>query len=241
MNLGKSREDVLTEKEFEKLVDACNRTNHPTENRFIILIAGKLGLRKAEIVHMKADWVDFEDCILRIPAHEPCECRRCRRSAKEKSENHDISYEEALSHQWQPKSDAGNRGVPFGQFEDVKETLREFWSKHDEFPYKRGTVYNRIKKLGRMAGIENLYPHALRATAAQRHARNDVGPYTLSSLMGWESIDMATPYIRASGTQAKKKLDEKYGEENESSFWKNSERVFTLTEKGRKVLSLSGG
>lgn len=239
MKLSNSRDDALNEEEFERLVEACDRTDHPTQNRFIVLVAGKLGLRKAEIVHMKAYWVDFEDCILRIPGHEPCECHRCRRSAREKSENHDISYKQALSQQWQPKSNAGTRGVPFGHFEDVKETLREFWSKHDEFPYKRGTVYNRVKKLGRMAGIENLYPHALRATAAQRHARNNVDPYTLSSVMGWESIDRATPYIRASGSQAKRELDEKYQEKDESSFWTNSGRVFTLTKRGKKLLNLS--
>ncbi|KXB07758.1 hypothetical protein AKJ51_00150 [candidate division MSBL1 archaeon SCGC-AAA382A20] len=235
--MGRSREDVLNEEEFGRLVEACDRTDHPIQNRFIVLVAGKLGLRKAEIVHMKANWVNFGEGILRIPAHEPCECPRCRRSAKEKSGNHDISYEEALSHQWQPKSEAGIRGVPFGHFKNVEETLKEFWSKHDEFPFKRGTVYNRVKKLGRMAGIENLYPHALRATAAQRHARNDVDPYTLSSIMGWQSIDRATPYIRASGSQAKKKLDDKYMEENEGSFWMNSGRVFSLTERGKKLLN----
>ena len=50
-----THEDVLTDRQFELLLEACTAlpAPHDFEARFICLIAGRLGLRAGEIAHFQ--------------------------------------------------------------------------------------------------------------------------------------------------------------------------------------------
>jgi len=92
-----SKEYALDEREFELLLEACHRLSgdFETQCRFVVMVAGRLGLRGGEIAHMKRGWVDFREKMIRIPAHEECEkgrdgghCAYCRRMAAQKADVH---------------------------------------------------------------------------------------------------------------------------------------------------------
>ena len=43
----------------------------------VVLILGRLGLRVAELQHLREGWIDWERGEIRIPELDPCACRRC--------------------------------------------------------------------------------------------------------------------------------------------------------------------
>lgn len=77
-------QDALSEREFERLLDACDDLSDPYrfEARLICLLAGRLGLRRGEIAHLSVAWLDWERKLLRVPSQEPCDCGYCRRQAR---------------------------------------------------------------------------------------------------------------------------------------------------------------
>lgn len=68
-----SHEDVLNDREFELLLDACGELPDPRgfAGRFICLLGGRLGLRAGEIAHFNSSWLDWNRKLIRIPQHEP--------------------------------------------------------------------------------------------------------------------------------------------------------------------------
>jgi len=60
---------------------------------------------------------------------------------------------------------------------------------------------------------DEVYPHALRATAGTHHAYRGLSTIALQSLMGWEQIDTARKYLRVSGGATAKALEDVYGDE----------------------------
>lgn len=94
-----TREDALSDREFERLCAATHHVDdydddyHGLQCRFVILVAGRLGLRAGEIAHMTEEWVDERDKMIRIPAHEACDkgrdeqkCGYCRKQARQMHE-----------------------------------------------------------------------------------------------------------------------------------------------------------
>jgi integrase len=87
-----SKERVLSEREFERLLQAIERIDDPwyrEVTRFIVIVSGRLGLRAGEIAHMHEDWVDFREGIITIPDQHDCTkgedggpCGYCRSLAK---------------------------------------------------------------------------------------------------------------------------------------------------------------
>ena len=109
-----THEDVLTDREFELLLEACGSLPEPKDlqTRFVCLAAGRLGLRAGEIAHFHAEWLDWDRMLLRIPQHEPCECGYCRRQAtQETTHNEDLTHEEAMEARWHPKTVASARSI----------------------------------------------------------------------------------------------------------------------------------
>ena len=71
-----SHEEVLTDREFELLLEACSElpSSRDFRARFIRLVAGRLGLRTGESSHLTTDWFDWDRTLLQSPHHEPCAC-----------------------------------------------------------------------------------------------------------------------------------------------------------------------
>lgn len=69
-----SKRDALSNREFEKLLKGARELKEyqSLQARFVIFMAGRLGMRKGEITHMTQDWVDWKRNMICIPYHEPC-------------------------------------------------------------------------------------------------------------------------------------------------------------------------
>ncbi|WP_092686683.1 site-specific integrase [Halorientalis regularis] len=197
-------EDVLTDREFELLVEACSELPEPRrfQARFICLIAGRLGLRAGEIAHFDTNWLDWNRKLVRIPKSEPCACGYChRQAAQEASHNDTLSVQEALASRWHPKTIASARAIPFDLSLRVELCIERFSDRYSSFPHSRTTVNRRVQEAAEQAALSGrVYPHCLRATAASYHAYKGVAPVPLQALMGWSDLATAQKYIRISGT-----------------------------------------
>jgi len=199
-----THEDVLTDRQFELLLEACSTlpAPHDFEARFICFIAGRLGLRAGEIAHFQTAWVNWNRRTIRIPQHEPCRCGYCRRQAEQEiSHNDGLSITDALASRWHPKTVASARIVPFDLSLRLELCVERFANQYDEFPRSRSTINRRVQAVAKEADLSGrVYPHCLRATAASYHAYKGVAPVPLQALMGWSDLATAQKYIRISGT-----------------------------------------
>jgi len=75
-----SHENALDVYGFQRLYAGACKIDNP-EHRFlacyIILLMGRLGLRIAELQHLREEWIDWERGEIRIPERDPCACQRC--------------------------------------------------------------------------------------------------------------------------------------------------------------------
>ena len=87
-----SKEKRLTDIEFERLLQAVEQIDcnwYRLQTRFVVMVAGRLGMRAGEIAHMRKDWVDFTNGRIHIPLQDTCDkgedggpCGYCRSLAK---------------------------------------------------------------------------------------------------------------------------------------------------------------
>lgn len=217
-----SREDVVGESLYEELLEAAERLHYPfdVECRFVLIGCGRLGLRAGELCHVKESWIDWDREMLQIPRHSPCEkadgepCGYCRTRAESAAEHNDgISFEQALERRWNPKTDKGARAVPYSFNERVRSAVQEFFFCFDAYEHSRASVNRRVDRVLDEAGMprSTCYPHSLRATAATWHAVRGVSTAALQSLLGWADLQTAQKYVRASGGQTQRALNEAHG------------------------------
>lgn len=206
-----SHEDALTDGQFEHLVDATTQLDDPVGSEALIAIylAGRLGMRSGEIIHMRESWINWDRAMIEIPTFEPCTkgqdggiCGYCRQQAEQTLDyDPSINVQEEMKRRWKPKTDAAARAIPFDFDPEIEAVVESWFSEHDDFPVSRVSLNRRIDAAAEAAGIgaENLYPHALRATAATYHAYRGLEVTPLKALMGWERLAVAEKYIRLSG------------------------------------------
>ena len=99
-----ARDDVLSERQFEQLVQACRQIEHEErefQTRLAIHAAGRLGLRVGEIAHLSRSWINDRERMVEVPAHEPCTkdagstCSYCASRARNHVEAMSLSMEES--------------------------------------------------------------------------------------------------------------------------------------------------
>ena len=217
-----SKQDALSDAEFERLVDAAYELDEPfvSQSLFVLYVSGRLGLRAGELAHIKESWVDWDRQQINIPRHDRCDfgenggyCGYCEQQARLAAKNNeDLSFDEALEERWQPKTTTGARAVPFGWDDEIVSVVEAFFELYDRWPRSRAVVNRRVTMVAEAAGMksEEVYPHALRATAGTHHAYRGLSTLALQSLMGWERIDTARKYLRVSGGATAKALEEVY-------------------------------
>jgi len=185
--------------------------------RFVLLVAGRLGLRAGEIAHMSEDWVDYRRNMIEVPRFDRCtkaedgsECGYCRQQAAQRAEyNPEMSIEDALAHAWSAKTDAAAREVPFDFDPRTSLAIERFFDRYDEWPVSRQGINRRVNKAAELADTltpDNIYPHALRATAATYHAGRGLDVIPLQSLFGWSDLATAQHYIQSSGENTARAL-----------------------------------
>lgn len=199
-----SHQDALSDEEFETLWENAKRLSFPfnEETKFILIAAGRLGLRAAEISHLRESWIDWERKMIEIPSHQDCDCGYCRSQSRQSVQKTGITYDEAISRMWSPKTDSSCRAVPFDFTDRVERTVEGFFFGRERYPKSRSSINRRVDRVAAKAGwnTSRVYPHSLRATAATWHAYQGLPAPALQSLLGWSKLSVAQKYLRLSGS-----------------------------------------
>lgn len=214
-----SKEDALNQREFQLLLEGAMKLDdyYAQQARFVILVGGRLGLRRGEMSHMEEDWIHWRRNMIEIPRHEPCDrgrgggiCGYCRNQANQRAEhNRELSVEKAEQMQWKAKTDEAAREVPFGFDPRVSLCIERFFEQYDKWPCSSQAINRRLNKAAEAAeevGPDDVYPHCLRATAASFHAARGLDVIPLQSLMGWAQVSTAHNYVKKSGENTKRAL-----------------------------------
>jgi integrase len=211
-----SHQDALSEQEFIELWQSTRHLRQPLdeEARFVLVSAGRLGLRAAEICHLREEWIDWKRSMIEIPAFQDCDCGYCRSQSKQSVDRTGVSYETAISRMWSPKTSTSARAVPFDFTNRIEDTVEAFFFGRDQFPKSRSGVNRRVDDAAEAAGWDSskVYPHSLRATAATWHAYEGLPAPALQSLMGWSKISVAQKYLRLSGSATANALEDAHSD-----------------------------
>ena len=198
-----SKEDALSDDEFERLIRATDDLRSPFDREalFILVCGGRLGMRAGEICHFKREWVNWDRGLVDLPMHEPCDCGYCRSAATQSHRKSGVDPEEDFAERWKPKTPTSARSIPFDFDDRVAAVIELFFEEFDEYEHSRVSINRRVTRVAEAAGMdpENVYPHCLRATAAMYHAYRGLPPVALQSMLGWSQLSVARHYIRASG------------------------------------------
>jgi integrase len=173
--------------------------------------------RRRALERVKANNLSIEDALQAIShVYSDAELARLNEDdlleeAQELRREVNITMAEAREERWQPKTSEGAREIPFDFDVRAEMTIEEFFDSHEQWPKSKATLNRRIDEVADAAGIEdNVYPHALRATAASYHAAREVSAHSLMSIMGWADIGTARSYIRANSQQANREVRSKH-------------------------------
>ncbi|WP_238532831.1 site-specific integrase [Halalkalicoccus jeotgali] len=208
-----SSEDALSEREFQLLLEgaASLRDPYAQQARFVILVAGRLGMRAGEIAHMDRSWIDWRNQMIVVPRHDPCTkargeagpCGYCKRLAEQAADhNPELSYEAALARAWTPKTDSAARSIPFDFDPRTDLVIERFFERYEKFPHSKQAVNRRVNKAAEVTDEldeDSIYPHCLRATAATYHASRGLSALPLQSMLGWSDLSTSQKYVRRSG------------------------------------------
>ena len=215
------KEDALSDREFELLLEATQTLDgyQATEAKWSILATGRLGMRVGELIHMQRDWIDWSAKRIDIPRHEPCRkgrnggiCGYCRQHADQQAETdgNDVDEERAIKIRWKPKTAAAARSIPFDFDVRAEIAIEEYFDDRTQYSGSHSAVHRRISKVADRVDeldSDDVYPHALRATAASYHSARDIEAGTLQSLMGWKEITTATVYLQSSGERTQQSIN----------------------------------
>jgi len=214
-----SADDALEQRTFQLLLEGTHGLGdyYALESRLIVLACGRLGLRVGELIHMTGEWLHRRWNMIHIPPHEPCDkgrngvvCGYCRQLKQQKAaHNEGVTEQEAIAHAWEPKTDAANRAVPYDFHPQTEIVVERYFDRFGRFQTSKSGVNRRLQAAKEQAdGLDdvNLYPHALRATAASWHASQGLDALSLQALMGWATLGTAHRYVRRSGDRTKKAL-----------------------------------
>lgn len=220
-----SHERALSESEFERLYTATYDLADPfdVQCRFVLIAAGRLGMRAGEIAHFRNDWIDWDKRQIQVPSFDPCDkgrdggpCGYCRKRAKSAAAHSDeLPYEKALEQRWNPKTSNSARAIPFDFDQRVDDVVEEFTFCYERYPASRASINRRVDRLLEVAGwpTSKTAPHPLRATAATVHAYRGVPAPALQSLFGWADLGTAMKYLRLSGGATQQALYEAHADD----------------------------
>ena len=206
-----SKDDALNEREFELLYEGAAAMDgyQGLEAEFIVVVAGRLGLRLSEISHLQADWIDWRDDLIQIPAHEPCtkgrhgdHCGQCEQAIAQCVDyNDEVQREDVVDNWWRPKTQAAVRGVPFDWCPRADIQLERFFEEFDAFERSGSAIGRRVTSAAELApGLDpdEIYPHCLRATAATLLSGKGLSAHALCSMFGWANLSTARVYLARS-------------------------------------------
>ena len=95
----RSSDEALRQPTFVRLYRGAFEIDNPDrclKAAYIILLAGRLGLRTGEIQHVREAWIDWQRGEIAIPRHDPCGCMNCWIAAKQKAADDDDSVRDDI-------------------------------------------------------------------------------------------------------------------------------------------------
>jgi integrase len=201
-----SVEDALTSVEEARLKEHIVK-NGSAQDLFNFYMLADFGLRASELAHLEHFWIDEERGTLRIPDKKKCGCADCRKHKKHPGV-------------WTPKTKAGVRTLPVkSAFPDSFEFVLKYLKVGGTLQRNRKKISSRVSALGRKIQREKkdsdgrdlpVYPHCLRSTSAMKFAsRSGVTAAHLMAWFGWNRIETANSYMRASGIELDRLFSEK--------------------------------
>ena len=200
----KSKDLVLKEIELEELLKACEKP----KQKLVAYTLAYTGMRASEYVHLRPSWIDWQNMIIKIPSEVKCtehpECRKERYKTKKDG----TRYLSKKANTWKPKTKNSVRAIPIDFEPRLRGALREYEDILKE-PRDRVAVYRMIKRLASKTSIKTpVTPHVLRATFASICSAKGMSAGNLQALMGWERLDTAQHYVKASGVNVANELNE---------------------------------
>ena len=198
----KSRENVLSPEEREKLCKVCQTDRE----KFVIYGLLYTGMREGEFLHMRKSWIDFKGGIINIPHKDICKiCLTCKKSKMRKGK---LIKDANI---WQGKTVHAQRPIPI--VPEIKDMLDEFFSKYNsviDVYWYRQNLWKIVKEVGARSKIKHsVFPHCLRATFATMLVEKGMdNPVKLKDIMGWKKLEQSTDYIRLGGASMKRALDD---------------------------------
>lgn len=183
----RARDDILTPDELARLQHHAESTR---EQAWVLLMS-KWGLRASEAAHVNPKWVSTQNGTLTIPAR--CRCPTCKDGDA-----------------WDPKTTAGARTLPLQDHDPETWTaVLAYVQDYSHDPCSRQAVGKAVKRVADRALIEaRIYPHALRATAAQQLADAGLTAHQLCRILGWKDARSARPYVDASKASVERALED---------------------------------
>ena len=216
-----SKQDALSASDFERLVGGAQQLDGDdrVEALAAVCLLGRGGLRRGELAHLQADWIDWRREMLRVPEHEPCHngrggqvCGACRQLAEQAvaHADGDADLAEHVAECWTPKTPAAARDIYLGWDARTMVALEDLLARHDGWPLSGQGVTRRVEWAAEAAaGIDAdaVYPHALRATAATELAGRGLEAHGLLQYFGWAQLSTAQVYLSRSGANTARQLD----------------------------------
>lgn len=118
-------------------------------------------------------------------------------------------FEETLSEMWSPKTESGVRSVPYDTQARAGMVVERYFDRFETFQASRTVINRRVTKAAEHAAeldADDIYPHALRATCAEKLAARGLDVTALTQMMGWAQFSTAEAYISGSGEATARKL-----------------------------------
>lgn len=216
-----SKENALDDVEYERLLTGAARIDddyYRLQCRFACIVLGRLGLRCSELAHMKESWVDWRRKVIEIQ-YEPCDkgrdgglCGSCRQKAQQRVSHADgdMTMAQAEETYFRPKTAAASRGVYYGHDPRAEMVVGEFFDRWDEWPVSVVAVNRRVTKAAEHAHLldpAEIFPHALRATAATHMAARGLEMSAMMQFFGWADPQVARRYIKTSSEATARQLE----------------------------------
>ena len=179
-----SKKDALNKQQYDKLWKAARSGDDL--DRVLFVLTAQLGLRKGEAAQVRDSWLDFQRKYIQIPEKDG---------------------------DWTPKTPHAARRVYWKHLNKAEKIIPDYFEFNSNIPIKAKSINYRVNKWARKADLKvNVYPHALRATAALKFASAGFSAQALRSIMGWADLETANKYISASSRAVEQDL-ERYGDQ----------------------------
>lgn len=200
----KTIDNILIDTEIKKLISSAV----DLRERFVVNMLLFSGMRVSELIHMRADWVNFDRGVIFVPKEQNCTCSpECIKPLFNKK-----GKMTKPPKTWEPKTESSMRAIPI--VPEIEDLLKGFFIKYKtvmECIPSRGSAHHTLRKVKKRAKLSHpIFPHALRGTYATILASKDFSPFEIREALGWKTIEPATHYIRLAGERIKRAFEEKW-------------------------------